>query len=127
MISKIITGSRGTARATEIRIAIRGKGGAKGQEMIKNLVSYIEYLKILKTAERINEHYHFICGYCRALVDTEYIDKEGADEIMMLAVTLAGVETERAQKEAKNEKVHGQHAYGYEQKGTHRADKSFRA
>lgn len=105
MRGKTITGSRGETRTTEIRIAIKGKGGAKGQEMIKNLVGYIEHLKILKTAERINEHYHFICGYCRALVDTEYIDKEGADEIMMLAATLAGVETERAQKEAKNEKV----------------------
>jgi hypothetical protein len=98
MTIKTITGSRGKTRATEIRIAIKGKGGTKGQEMIKRLVDYIEYLKVIQTPQHINEHYCLIMGYCRACEDMGYIDKEGADELIQLAAVLAGVETERAQK-----------------------------
>ena len=100
-MSKKIIGSRAEKRTQEIRIAITGKGGAKGQAMIQNLVNHIEYLKTLKTTQQINDQYCVIIGYCRACVDAEYIDKEGADELMQLAAVLTGIETERAQKEAR--------------------------
>lgn len=89
-------------KAYEFRIEAHGKGGAIGMKCVEMLVGHIESFKAAKKPQEVYDEFMTVCGYCMCCVDTGFLDKNAADELMQLASILAGNEQARAEHESKS-------------------------
>ena len=101
MKSKTIISADGKCMAQELRIEAHGQGGELGIKNVQILTGMIEYLKACKTPQEVYDQLMTIVGYCSCCVNSGFLDKKSADELMSLTAFLAGNEQERIEHERK--------------------------
>lgn len=97
MKSRVFINGDGKTKMHEIRIEAHGTGGALGIKNIGILTGMIEHLKECRTPQEVYDQYMTITGYCSCCVNSGFLDKKSADELMSLAAFLAGNEQARAE------------------------------
>lgn len=105
MKSKTIISGNGQRMAQEIRIEAHGKGGELGVRNVQILVGMVEHLKACQTQQEVYDQFMTITGYCSCCVNSGFLDKNGADELMKLTAFLAGNEQARIEHERKEGKA----------------------